>query len=151
MAVFKYRMQNILDIKEKLESQEKIAYSQANAVLMEEQQKLQEFMARKTGYERQLKEAEEGLLDIARIRICKQAIDAMKSMIRTQMMNVHVAQKNVEIARARLNNVMQERKTHENLKEKAFEVFKEELAVEESKITDGLVSYTYHNKEEDAE
>lgn len=151
MAVFKYRMQNILDIKEKLESQEKIAYSQANAILMEEQRKLQEFMARKTGYERQLKEAEEGMLDIARIRICKQAIDAMKSMIRTQMMNVHVAQKNVEIARARLNNVMQERKTHENLKEKAFEVFKEELAAEESKITDGLVSYTYHNKEEDTE
>ena len=30
MAKFIYRMQNILDIKEKLESQEKIAYSIAN-------------------------------------------------------------------------------------------------------------------------
>lgn len=151
MAVFKYRMQNILDIKEKLENQEKIAYSRANAVLMEEQRRLQELMARKAGYDRQLQEAEQGLLDIARIRICRQSIDAMKSMIRTQMMNVHVAQKNLDVARDRLNSVMQERKTHENLKEKAFEVFKEELAVEENKITDGLVSYTYHNKQEDAE
>ena len=43
---------------------------------------------------------------------------------------------------------MKERKTHENLKEKAFEAFKEELAAEEGKMTDELVSYTYHSKEE---
>lgn len=34
MAKFIYRMQNILDIKLKLESQAKIAYSQANAALL---------------------------------------------------------------------------------------------------------------------
>ena len=37
---------------------------------------------------------------------------------------------------------------HENLKEKDFEEFKEELAAAESKITDELVSYTYHEKDE---
>ena len=41
MAKFVYRMQNILEIKEKLEAQEKAAYSVANARLMEEQEKLQ--------------------------------------------------------------------------------------------------------------
>ena len=46
---------------------------------------------------------------------------------------------------------MKERKTHENLKEKAFEAFKEELLAEESKMTDELVSYTYHNKETEQE
>lgn len=40
MAKFIYRMQNILDIKLKLESQAKIAYSQANAALREEEAKL---------------------------------------------------------------------------------------------------------------
>ena len=60
------------------------------------------------------------------------------------MMNVHVAQKNVEAARLRLNQVMVERKTHEKLKEKAFDEFKQEISYAENREIDELVSYTYH-------
>ena len=52
MAKFVYRMQNILDIKMKLEDQAKISFSQANSKLLEEQQKLQEILVRKAGYEK---------------------------------------------------------------------------------------------------
>ena len=107
MAKFRYRMQNILDIKEKIESQEKIAYSQANAALSEEQDKLTNLMIRSAGYEHDLKEATSGELDFKEIR-----------------------------------------KTHENLKEKAFDEFKQELNAEENKITDELVSYTYKPDED---
>lgn len=41
---------------------------------------------------------------------------------------------------------MMERKTHEKLKERAFEKFKEELKAEESKEIDQLVSFTYNAK-----
>ena len=68
----------------------------------------------------------------------------MKTMQRSQMMNVHVAEKNVEAARLKLNEVMMERKTHEKLKEQAFEVFKQEMQYAENKEIDELVSYTYH-------
>lgn len=146
MAKFTYRMQNILEIKEKLEEQQKIAYGIANAKLLEEQEKLQTLLARRAGYESRLKELTSGTLNLIEIRACRSAIDTMKSQIRDQMIAVHTAQRNLEMARKKLNEVMQERKTHENLKEKAFEAFKEELAVEESKMTDELVSYTYHNK-----
>ena len=43
-------------------------------------------------------------------------------------------------------NVMKDRKTHENLKEKAFDQFKEDLAHEENKVVDEIVSYSYHKK-----
>ena len=76
---------------------------------------------------------------------CRQAIDVMKSKQRSQMMNVHAAERNVELARKQLNEAMVERKTHEKLKEKAFEEFKQELLHEESKEIDELVSYTYHD------
>ena len=56
MAKFKYRMQNILDVKLKLESQAKIAYSAANQKYLEEQNKLQELMIRRVGYEKELKD-----------------------------------------------------------------------------------------------
>ena len=40
MAVFRYRMQNILNLKAKLEDQERMAFAQARAKLDEEQQKI---------------------------------------------------------------------------------------------------------------
>lgn len=49
MAKFVYRMQNILNIKEKIENQEKIAYGLANARLAEEQEKLQAILIRRAG------------------------------------------------------------------------------------------------------
>ena len=127
MAKFRYRMQNILDIKEKMENQAKTAYGMANAKLAAEQQKLQDILIRRAGYE------------------CRKAIDVLKSKQRSQMMNVHAAERDVELARKQLNEAMVERKTHEKLKEKAFEEFKQELLHEESKEIDELVSYTYHD------
>lgn len=144
MAKFTYRMQNILDIKIKMENQAKIAYGIANTRLLEEQKKLQEIMLRRASYERQAKELVSGTLDMQEIRECKRAIDVMKSKQRTQMMNVHAAEKNLEIARIELNRVMVERKTHERLREKAFEEFKQEVERAEGKEIDELVSYNYH-------
>ena len=138
MAKFAYRMQSILDIKEKMEGQAKIAYGVANAKLMDEQGKLQQIMIRKAGY------LVNGTIDVPKIKECKRAVDTMKTMQRSQMMNVHVAEKNVEAARLKLNEVMMERKTHERLKEQAFEVFKQEMQYAENKEIDELVSYTYH-------
>ena len=79
-----------------------------------------------------------------KIKTCRHAVDAMKSAIRTQMMEIQVAEKNVELARGRLNHVMMERKTHEKLREKAFEEFKQDVAYEENREIDQLVSYSYH-------
>lgn len=148
MAKFAYRMQNILNIKLKMESQAKTAYAQANAKLMEEQKKLQDVLLRKAGYENRARELVNGSIHVADIRENKRAIDYMKSVLRQQLLAVQVAEKNVEAARQRLSNVMIERKTHEKLREHAFEQFKQELAHEESKEIDELVSYTYHEKEE---
>lgn len=146
MAKFVYRMQNILDIKIKLENQKKIAFSMANAKLAEEQKKLQEILLRRANYEKRSKELVSGTAHIQEIRECRRAIDTMKSLQRTQMMNVHAAEKDVENARQQLNEVMVERKTHEKLREKAFEEFKKEIAQAENKEIDELVSYSYHEQ-----
>ena len=82
MAKFRYRMQNILEIKEKMEEQEKVAYGIANARLLEEQEKLQKLFVRKAGYEARLKELTSAKLDIVEIQTCKRASDSVKSMIR---------------------------------------------------------------------
>lgn len=147
MAKFVYRMQSILDIKIKLENQAKIAYGVANQKLVEEQEKLKEILARRAAYENEAKELVSGTINVVKIRENKRAIDVIKSRQRTQMMNVHVAEKNVEAARKHLNEIMTERKTHEKLKERSFEQFKQELQYAENKEIDELVSYSYHEGE----
>lgn len=144
MAKFTYRMQNILDIKSKLEEQEKINFSLANAKLEEEKQELQKLILRRLGYEKRAKELMSGTLDFQEIRTCKHAVDTMKVLVRAQLIKVHTAEKELELARVKLNEVMIERKTHEKLKEKAFDRFKEEMIYSENKEIDELVSYTYH-------
>lgn len=148
MAKFKYRMQNILDIKKKLEEQEKINYGLANAKLEEEKGKLRKLMLQRAGYEKRLTELMEGNMDLLEIKTARRSIDTMKSLIRTQMIQVHAAEQNLELARQRLKSVMIDRKTHEKLREHAFEEFKQEVAYEENKSVDELVSYTYHRTEE---
>lgn len=68
MAKFIYRMQNILDIKLKMESQAKIAYSQANAALREEEAKLLKLFERKNAYDNRAKELVEGKIDLLEIK-----------------------------------------------------------------------------------
>lgn len=148
MAKFVYKMQNILNIKLKLEGQEKISYGIAFAKLTEEEKKLQEFLLRRIAYERQARELVKGKINIQDIHTCKQSIDAMKSLIRSQMLEVQVAEKNTEAARKRLNDIMVERKTHEKLREHAFDEFMQELEYEEHKAVDELVSYTYHKNKD---
>ena len=50
MARFRYKMQSILDIKEKLETKAKQDFAQANQRLMEEEEKLDALKRRKEAY-----------------------------------------------------------------------------------------------------
>ena len=144
MAKFVYRMQNILNIKQKLEMQAQMAYSIANQKYLEEQKVLQQYLIRRVGYEKQLKEAMQGDLNLQEVAHARANVNDMKTIVRRQMMQVHTAEKAMEDARVALNEVMQERKVQEKLREKAFEEFKQELAATETKEIDELVSYTYN-------
>ncbi len=145
MAKFTYKMQNILDIKYKLETQAKTSFSIAAAKLNKEEEKLEGLVQRKNAYEIRARELVEDRLNFQEIRVNRTAIETMKGAIRNQTLAVHVAERNLESARKHLQNVMIERKTHEILKDKAFEEFKRELEREESKAVDELVSFTHNH------
>ncbi len=138
-------MQNILDVKLKLESQAKIAYGIANQKYLAEQQVLQELLMRRAGYEMALKELMVGTIDVKKVSHARADVNTMKTLVRRQMIEVHKAELALNDARTKLNTLMTERKSHEKLKEKAFEAFKEELKAQESKEIDELVSFTYNS------
>ena len=145
MAKFIYRMQNILDIKLKMEDQAKASFAEANKELLNEEEKLEGLIRRREEYELEVQRLRLETLDVIKLKDNSRALQVMKDMIKAQEMVVSIARDKVELARRKLQVAMQERKTQEKLKENAFEEFKHELGSEESKEVDELVSYRFGN------
>lgn len=146
MAVFRYRMQSILDIKLKMETQAKQEFAQAKLILDREEEKLESLFEQKRFYEKQAAKLLSGKLDLLEIAANKDAILKTEEYIVEQSKRVEKAKQMLEKARDKLREVMQERKVQEALKEKAFEAFLMEEKQQESKEIDQLTSYTYGQK-----
>jgi len=143
MAKFIFKMENILEVKRKLEDQAKSVYASALAVLDEEQQRLALLEQQREGYKERLTSMMTASLNIDQIKTLEDAVEVMKYRIREQMVRVQDAEIKAERARLALQEAMVERKTYEKLKEKAFEEFKLEINAQEKKEVDELVSFTY--------
>lgn len=138
-------MQNILDIKNKLETQEKTAFAIEIQKLRVEEERLARIRKEIEYYEDLIRGQGDKQINILEWKRCNEALEYKKNEEKVQIQHVKLAEKNVDIARGRLNKVMIERKTQEVLKEKAFEEFVKELNDSEKKEVDELVSFTYNN------
>ncbi len=136
MSKFVYRMQNILNIKEKLEDQARMDFGLAMVRLREEEEKLEQLKMRKAGYEEAARNSLKASLRILEIRANKDAIERMDEYMVIQRVEIEKEEKKVE----------QERKIQEKLRENAFDVFMEEEKARESREIDELTSYTYGQK-----
>ena len=146
MAKFIYRMQSILDIKEKMVDQAKMEFAAARMHLTEEEEKLNVLITRKADYEQQGRDLRSDSLKVMEIMENRDAISRMEEFIILQRRQVKRAENLFEAAREKLKNAMQESKTQEKLREKAFDEFMREENAREAKEVDELVSYTHGRK-----
>lgn len=149
MAKFVYKLQNILNVKSKIEEQAKNEYAIMKIALDEEIEKLDVLLNRKSSYEEKLRGEVKHVLNIRDINFCREAIQTLEYYIEEQKRNIKLAENRLERARIKMNEAMIDRKTHEKLKEHAFDEFVREVNHEESKETDELVSFKYNNNSED--
>ncbi len=148
MAKFVYRMQSILNIKEKLEDQARNNFSQARMRLDEENEKLETLKRRKEEYREEGRKIRKDSLDVLKLQENETALKRMDEYIAVQKEEVAKAEKGLERAREKLTEAMKESKIQNRLKEKAFEQFKKDLLAEESKEIDELTSFTHGRKKE---
>lgn len=146
MARFRFPMQNILNMKEKLEEQAKNEYGQANARLLAEEKKLEQLNNRLEAARLQLKNVLVEILSMTEIHKRENAIVTLKGYVKQQQLVVKRCEKEVEIAREKLTEAMKERKIFEKLREKAFDEFIKEEGRREQKEVDELMSYRYGAK-----
>lgn len=146
MARFRYKMQGILDVKEKLETRAKQDFAAANRRLAEEQEKLTELQERKAAYMEEGVALRRERIDVRKLRENKMAVMKMDEYISKQIIQINQAAREVERTRAALQELVQERKAHEKLKENAFAEFMKEEQSQESKEIDQLTTYTHGQK-----
>lgn len=146
MARFRFPMQNILNMKEKLEEQAKNEYGQANARLLAEEKKLEQLNNRLEDARLQLKNVLREVLSMTEIHKRENAVVILKWYVKQQQLVVKRCEKEVEIAREKLTEAMKERKIFEKLREKAFDEFMKEEGRREQKEVDELMSYRYGAK-----
>lgn len=123
MARFRYSLQNILNIKEKMETQAKQEFGTAQAALNVETEHLERLKERRREYEEQSAGLLKGKLDLRAIEENKEALLKMDSIVATQAIRVEKAKENVEAARERMAEAMKERKMHETLRRRHLRLF----------------------------
>ncbi len=121
-------------------------YAAANMKYQEELEKLQVLYDRRTGYEQEARTLRVHILKVRDIQDNQIAMKLIKEYIGEQLVQVKIAEDNLEMARDRLTEIMKDRKTHEKLKEKAFEQFLQDENARESKEIDELTSYRHGKK-----
>ncbi len=146
MAKFIYRMQNILNLQEKLEEQARMDYAEQRMRLNEAEEEEERLRREKTLYEEEAVRLRSDTLNILDIETNTNSIAALDSIIEEQHKKVLKEEEILEEKREKLEEAMKERKTQDKLKEHAFEAFKAELNAQEAKEIDQLTSYTYGAK-----
>jgi flagellar FliJ protein len=149
MAVFRYRLQSLLNIKNQLKTQAEMEFSLAQARLTEEEERLAALKRRRSDYMEEGRRIREDELDVRKLKENERAIKVMDDYIEGQTISVRMAARAVEAAREKLTEAMKEVKVQERLRERAFEQFLEEEKHTESMEINELVSYRYGQKETD--
>ena len=148
MARFVYRMQSVLNIKQKTEGQIKMEFAAAQAELNKQMDILENYFDRKDNY---LREAEElrnaDKLQLQDILDNQYATAQMDVMIASQARVVKQHEEIVEKARIKLTKAIQERKMQETLRDRAYAEWIEEEKQEEAKENDQRTSFTYTQRQ----
>ncbi|MCH5273877.1 MAG: flagellar export protein FliJ [Lachnospiraceae bacterium] len=143
MKKFRYSMQNLFIIKQKLEDQAKAAYAAAKMRLNEEEERLFALQRKREAYVEEKRQVMQERLDVPKLNALQLAVDTTDERIQRQTQNVRKAEIALKVAEERLIESMTERKTQERLRENAFEVYKQEMNAEEQKEIDERTSFQY--------
>ena len=149
MAKFIYSMENVLNVKYKLEDQAKTAFSQAQMQVNEAKSELDRLVDRRRSYEQEKHRMMSGRLDVRRLNECENAIHTMEYYETQQKKKIAALEAVLDNASRKLKEAMMGRKTHEKLKDNEFQVFLQELNAQEKKEIDELVSFQYNNRPEE--
>lgn len=147
MAKFVFRLQSVLNIKSRLEEQQRLNFASTRKRLDEEEEKLNKLCSRRDFYEEEGKKLREKTLVVTEILENEEAIVRIKEYISDQTLRVKEAEDNLELERRKLVEAMKEKKTYEKLRENAFDEFLKESSHTEAVENDEHNSFVYGRRQ----
>lgn len=148
MARFRYSMENILRVKERIEEQKRMALGKAIVDFQEQvaiqrgiETKLQAYLDTFYGGQKRKVSAK----DLKRM---SGQVAYYKRSLKTQQDVVETARVNVQDKRLQLKTALEERKIQEKLKENAFEQYQDEVKQKEQQLLDEVVGNRYATNRE---
>lgn len=146
MAKFVFRLQSVLNLKVRLEEQQRLSFAAARKRLDEEEEKLEALYKRRDAYEEEARIMRQSSLNVRDILETETAIVRMKEYIDEQTAQVKLREMQLEEEREKLVTAMQEKQMYEKLREKAFDEFVSEQNHAEGVENDEHNSYVYGQK-----
>ena len=147
MAKFVFRLQSVLNLKSRLEEQQRNAFASARRRVDEEEEKLNTLYGRLDHYEEEGRNMLSDSLHVRDIIDNENAISIVKGFIEDQKIALKLAEQKLEEERLKLVEAMKEKKMYERLREKAYESYLEDEKHDEGVINDEHNSYVYGTKE----
>lgn len=144
MAKFEFSFEQLLNIKRKIEKQEQMKLGKA---MQELSAGLQQLEIMKYHYKDSVSKLQSilnsGQILPIEIKRNNESISFYHNQVETQTKLVIRLEQTVEEAKEAVKIALQERKTYEILKDKAYEQYLEEEKQAESKLIDEIVSFKY--------
>ncbi len=146
MAKYTYKLQTLINIKEKLEEQKKNELAVQNNKLNIEKSTLDSLYLELSDVLEEQEKKQSSKLNSFQIRQYIQYTNKIKLEIEEQIIVVEKEEKIKEKIRLELLEYTKAKKSLEKLKEKDYENYLEEEKRIEQKIVDEIVSYKYNSK-----
>ncbi len=141
MAKFNFRLDKVLEYREKIEDINKTEYGKAKKRLDDEVVLLEEILSHKESVNQERDKSALINTTINDLKNYNLYLENIKDKLVQQKALVERAQNNVELTRNKLISSSIDKKTLENLKSRDFNNYLYSLKKEEEKIIDQIVSY----------
>ena len=140
---YKFRLQKVLDVKEKEEDNKKNEMSLVNFEIEKAKKQLQELYDELEENSKQRQDKNSNGSSIQELLELNKYIDYLKNTaIRQKIEEIDILQKNLEGKKEEFIDIRRQRKSYENLKDKDYHKFLEKESKDEEKIIDEIVSFT---------
>lgn len=146
---FQFRLQTVLEYKQKREEEEQRELGRLLEILGREQSRLEGLKHLQQARQEELAEkSAAGRLDVGELQRYHEYEKRIEKEIAAQAIRVQQAEMDVEEQRQRLLEAAKEKKIYEKLKEKHHDVYIAETEAEERKLLDDLATSKFvHDKE----
>ena len=140
---YKFRLQKVLDVKEKEEDNKKNEMSLVNFEIEKVKKQLEELYDELEKSSKQRQDKNSSGSSIQELLELNKYIDYLKNTaIRQKIEEIENLQKKLEDRKEEFIDIRRQRKSYENLKDKDYQKFLEKETKDEEKIIDEIVSFT---------